>query len=67
MGPAQVVELRSKFPALDIQVDGGVGPSNIDAAAAAGANVIVAGTSVFEAPDPAGAIATLRASVARHC
>jgi ribulose-phosphate 3-epimerase len=46
------------------QVDGGIAPGpTIDAAAAAGANVVVAGTGVFAAPDSAAAIAALRAAV----
>ncbi|KAJ9562580.1 LOW QUALITY PROTEIN: hypothetical protein OSB04_007740 [Centaurea solstitialis] len=36
-----------------LQVDGGLGPSTIEAAAAAGANCIVAGSSVFGAAEPA--------------
>lgn len=37
---------------VDIEVDGGIGPATIAGAAAAGANVFVAGTSLFR--DPAG-------------
>lgn len=59
----KVEALRAKFPALNIQVDGGLGPANIDVAAKAGANVIVAGTSVFKSADPAAAIATLRHAI----
>lgn len=59
----KVAALRCRYPDLDIQVDGGLGPSTVDAAAAAGANVIVAGTAVFGAPDPAAVITMLRASV----
>ncbi|CAI5477418.1 unnamed protein product [Closterium sp. Yama58-4] len=55
--------LRSRFPNLDIQVDGGLGPSTIAQAAEAGANCIVAGSSVFGASDPAAAIAVLRDAV----
>lgn len=44
----KVLSLRNSHPNLDIQVDGGLGPSTIDAAAAAGANFIVAGSSVFK-------------------
>lgn len=62
----KVRALRDKYPLLDIQVDGGLGPSTIDEAAAAGANVIVAGTSVFTAADPAAAIRTLRDAVDRR-
>ncbi|CAH2048130.1 unnamed protein product, partial [Thlaspi arvense] len=59
----KVRALRHKYPTLDIQVDGGLGPSTIDAAAAAGANCIVAGSSVFGAPEPGEVISLLRASV----
>ena len=44
----------------DIEVDGGVSSENILSAKNAGANVFVAGTSVFGAPDPAEAIRNLR-------
>ncbi|ESW33744.1 hypothetical protein PHAVU_001G095400 [Phaseolus vulgaris] len=55
--------LRKKYPSLDIEVDGGLGPSTIEVAASAGANCIVAGSSVFGAPDPAQVISLLRNSV----
>lgn len=47
---------------LDIEVDGGITPANIHDATAAGANVIVAGSSVFRAPDAAAAISDLLAA-----
>lgn len=59
----KVSELRARFPDKNIEVDGGVGPSTIDVCAEAGSNVIVAGTAVFNAPNPEQVIATLRASV----
>jgi ribulose-phosphate 3-epimerase len=43
-----------------IEVDGGISATNVAAVASAGADVIVAGTAVFGAPDYARAIATLR-------
>ncbi len=46
--------------ALDIQVDGGIKPSTVGEVAAAGANVFVAGTAVFGAPDYRAAIAGIR-------
>ncbi|XP_059450672.1 ribulose-phosphate 3-epimerase, cytoplasmic isoform isoform X2 [Corylus avellana] len=55
--------LRKKYPTLDIEVDGGLGPSTIDVAAAAGANCIVAGSSVFGASEPAQVISLLRKKV----
>jgi ribulose-phosphate 3-epimerase len=45
---------------VDIQVDGGVTVDTIRQARDAGANVFVAGTSVFRAPSPAGAVDELR-------
>ncbi|XP_065878466.1 ribulose-phosphate 3-epimerase, cytoplasmic isoform isoform X2 [Euphorbia lathyris] len=59
----KVKALRKKYPSLDIEVDGGLGPSTIDIAAAAGANCIVAGSSVFGAPEPAHVISLMRKSV----
>ena len=59
----KVTELRRKYPELDIQVDGGLGPNTIDQAASAGANVIVAGTAVFKAKDANGVISKLRSTV----
>lgn len=47
----KVRELRRKFPKLDIEVDGGLGPETIGEAARAGANMIVAGSSVFKHPE----------------
>ncbi|KAJ0968146.1 hypothetical protein J5N97_025063 [Dioscorea zingiberensis] len=44
----KVRALRKKYPSLDIEVDGGLGPSTIEMAASAGANCIVAGSSIFE-------------------
>jgi ribulose-phosphate 3-epimerase len=46
--------------AVELEVDGGIGPGTIGRAAAAGANVFVAGTAVFRQPDYAAAIADLR-------
>jgi ribulose-phosphate 3-epimerase len=47
---------------VDVEVDGGIGPSTVAGAAAAGANVLVAGTALFR--DPEGlehAVSDLRA------
>lgn len=61
----KVLNLRTEYPNLDIQVDGGLGPSTIEAAAKAGANLIVAGSAVFKEKDRAGVIDKLRTSVLR--
>jgi len=62
---AKIATLResidSRALATDIQVDGGVDPSTIGRARSAGANVFVAGTSVFGAADPLSAIRQLKA------
>ena len=43
-----------------LEVDGGIGPQNVAEVIAAGADLLVAGTSVFRAADPAAAIRALR-------
>jgi ribulose-phosphate 3-epimerase len=57
-----MVEQRGLSDVVDVEVDGGIGAPTIGAAARAGANVFVAGTSLFR--DPKGlphAVAELRA------
>jgi ribulose-phosphate 3-epimerase len=51
--------------AVDIAVDGGINHQTAERVAAAGANVLVAGTAVFGAPDYRRAIAELRAGAER--
>ena len=50
---------RIGSPAL-IEVDGGVSPANAGALAEAGAGILVAGSAVFKAEDPAAVIAAMR-------
>ncbi|CAI8494578.1 hypothetical protein ACO0OL_004111 [Hanseniaspora opuntiae] len=59
----KVKYIRDKFNSLDVQVDGGLGLKTIDAAAEAGANVIVAGTAIFNADDQKKVIDTLKQKV----
>lgn len=59
----KVAALRERYPDLNIEVDGGLGLGTIEQAADAGANVIVAGSAVFGAQDPADVIAKLRQAV----
>jgi ribulose-phosphate 3-epimerase len=48
--------------ALEIEMDGGLGPGNVAAAVAAGVDIVVAGAAVFGAADPAMAMRDLRRS-----
>jgi ribulose-phosphate 3-epimerase len=63
-GTEKVRQLRAladvRNPTLDIEVDGGVNADTAALVAAAGANVLVAGTAVFGAPDYRAAIASIR-------
>ena len=63
---AKVEYLRNKYPNLDIEVDGGIGLGNtIEACAEAGANMIVAGTSIIKSSEPAEVIMSMRKSITR--
>jgi ribulose-phosphate 3-epimerase len=53
-------EIRERKLNVDIEVDGGIKPDNVAEVTAAGANVIVAGSAVFETKDYASVIAALR-------
>jgi ribulose-phosphate 3-epimerase len=45
-----------------IEMDGGIGEANVRTVAEAGCDVVVAGSAVFGAPDPAAALARMRAA-----
>ncbi len=65
MGP-KIAQLRQWITEegydCDIEVDGGIGPATVEHAAHAGANVLIAGTSLFRHPQgKAAAVAELRA------
>jgi ribulose-phosphate 3-epimerase len=62
----KVAALRKKYPELNIEVDGGLSEKTVDQAADAGANVIVAGSAVYGAKDPADVIAKLREAVEKR-
>ncbi|KAL6926146.1 hypothetical protein ACO0SA_001688 [Hanseniaspora valbyensis] len=59
----KVEYIRNKFNNLNLQVDGGLGLNTIDSAADAGANVIVAGTAIFNAKEQQHVIDVLRQKV----
>jgi len=48
---------------IDLEVDGGIGPDTVHGAAAAGANLLVAGSALYRDPEGlAHAVTTLRAA-----
>ena len=47
-------------PGVPVEIDGGIGPSNAASVVAAGASMLVAGSSVFKAEDPVQAIQAMR-------
>jgi ribulose-phosphate 3-epimerase len=51
---------KANKPSLDIEVDGGINPDTARIAIEHGANVLVAGTSIFHTKDYAAAIRALR-------
>ena len=53
-------EMDRRGVCKDIEVDGGVSASNAKVLAEAGATILVAGSSVFKAEDPALAITEMR-------
>jgi ribulose-phosphate 3-epimerase len=61
----KIAELRATLDRrglnVEIEVDGGVKPSNVREIAQAGANVFVAGSAVFDEQDYRGSISALRA------
>ena len=60
---AKIARLRELLgPGVPIEVDGGIGPANAGAAAAAGATLFVAGSSLFGAEDPAAAYREIAAA-----
>jgi ribulose-phosphate 3-epimerase len=59
---AQMLRAAGRHEHVDVEVDGGIGPETVAAAAAAGANVLVAGSALYR--DPLGlahAVTDLRA------
>lgn len=61
---AKISRLRAmadkENPQIEIEVDGGINAANINLPVQAGANVLVAGSSVFGAENPEQAVAQLR-------
>ena len=60
----KIRRLREWAPSLDISVDGGIGQATAVLSAEQGANILLAGTSLFKAPDMAAAIQEMRDATA---
>jgi ribulose-phosphate 3-epimerase len=61
-----MIEAAGLAEQIDLEVDGGIGPSTIEAAAGAGANVLIAGSALFRDPDGlTHAVTDLRARAER--
>ncbi len=57
----QLKEMRARYNHhFRIEVDGGIGPENIAQAVRAGAEILVAGTSIFHTTDPGAALRRMR-------
>ncbi len=52
--------IEKRNPACELEVDGGIGSSNLCDVVAAGANVLVMGTAIFADADPGGTLRRLR-------
>ncbi|CEO94784.1 unnamed protein product (mitochondrion) [Plasmodiophora brassicae] len=61
----KVRTLRSRYPTVNVQVDGGLNEATVHDAAAAGANCIVAGSAIFGSPDPKATIRAMRDAVVK--
>lgn len=66
----KVRALRQRLDAtgrhIPIEIDGGIDLTNIARVVEAGVNIVVAGSAVFGAPDPAAAVRELRAAALRE-
>lgn len=56
----KIRELRRRFPKLEIEVDGGIGPATAGRATAAGADKLAAANAIYSAQDAGKAIEDIR-------
>ena len=63
----KVAEVRAMDSDVLIEVDGGITTATAPLVAAQGANVLVAGSAVFGAPDPAQAVSDIRNAALAAC
>ncbi len=57
--------IDARNPGCMLEVDGGIGASNLREVVAAGADTFVMGSSIFDTPDPAAALEAMRTILAR--
>lgn len=62
----KVAWLRTRFPSLPVQVDGGVTAETAKRVAASGATMLVAGTAIVGAGDAAQVMSHMRRAVEHH-
>ncbi len=67
----KIAQLRQQLNALnltqvEIEVDGGISLTNLRAVADAGATIVVAGSAIFQAPDPVAMIQQMKAVCNEH-
>ena len=55
----KIRELKQRFPHILVEVDGGVNAGTAPFCVEAGADVLVAGSAIFSAADPAAAVGAL--------
>jgi ribulose-phosphate 3-epimerase len=51
--------IRARSLPVKIEIDGGIGPGNTAEVVAAGAEILVAGSAIFGAPDPSAALSAM--------
>lgn len=56
----KVRTLRKLYPEIDIELDGGVNEQNAQEIVSAGVNILVAGSAIFNAPDPKQALENIK-------
>jgi ribulose-phosphate 3-epimerase len=64
-GLPKLAEMRRRWPFLDLSVDGGINTGTGALCAAAGANILGAGSFLYKAPDMRTAIAEMREAATR--
>lgn len=62
----KIKTLKEAYPKLRVEVDGGVNDANIASIVDSGADLVVAGSYLFNSPKPKEALKNLRSLIAHH-